>query len=275
MEWMPDSEQEVDDALDFVGRAAVEGAERERVGEARRVVEVAVLRQLGGQLPAQPRDDVAGVAHAADERLHALGLDALEIVADAHVEHGGAVAGRERQHLLEDADQHRALDVLVERLLELELLRPLDVVADGLHVDAGTRDLELVEDLHRLQLEHPAAAEPGQHQVLRHLRVRAGGGAERRRRGVLVEADLEAPLAIAEEELPLGQIEDGSLLFELAQHARGERAKRIRNQLCHETRGHRPEREARSLPRRPGGDPPGAGAPAALRRRRRRAGARR
>ena len=58
----------------------------------------------------------------------------------------------------EDLDRQPRLDVLLERLPEAQLLAPLDVVADGLHVDARPRDHQLVHDLDGLQLDEPAAA---------------------------------------------------------------------------------------------------------------------
>ncbi len=51
-------------------------------------------------------------------------------------------------------NQHHRLDVFLKRRIELQLLRPLDVVADGLHVDAWTRYLQFVEYLHRFQLDN-------------------------------------------------------------------------------------------------------------------------
>ncbi len=44
----------------------------------------------------------------------------------------------------------------VRRLLQLEFLRPLDVVALVLHVDARPRDLQLVHDLDGLELDESA-----------------------------------------------------------------------------------------------------------------------
>ena len=43
----------------------------------------------------------------------------------------------------------------------------------------GRRDLQLVVDLDRLELHDPPAGEPGEHQVLRHLRLRTGRRARR------------------------------------------------------------------------------------------------
>ena len=61
--------------------------------------------------------------------------------------------GLQAQQPVQDVDQHPGLDVLARRLLQLELLRPLDVVALVLHVDAGPGDLQLVHDLDGLELD--------------------------------------------------------------------------------------------------------------------------
>ena len=66
------------------------------------------------------------------------------------------------------------------RLVDAQLLAPLDVVADRLHVDARARDVELVEHLDGLELDDPAAAEPAEDDVLGELGVRPGRRAERR-----------------------------------------------------------------------------------------------
>ena len=91
--------------------------------------------------------------------------------------------------------------------LERELLRPLDVVADRLHVDAGARNRQLVVDLDGLQLDDAAAGEPGEDDVLRELRVRP----RRRPNGedaAAVEADRQIELGVAEEARGERQIED-------------------------------------------------------------------
>ena len=56
--------------------------------------------------------------------------------------------------------------------MHLELLAPLDVVSDCLHVDAGPGNVEVVDDLHGLELEQPRTAKPRKDDVLRHLAVR-------------------------------------------------------------------------------------------------------
>ena len=112
-------------------------------------------------------------------------------------------------------------------LLEPQLLRPLHVVAHGLHVDAGARDLQLVEDLHRLELEDPAAGQPREHDVLRHLALRPRGGPERAARHVPLEHHGGVVALVAEHELAAWQVEDGVVLVELAKHAEQEGTKRV------------------------------------------------
>ena len=97
------------------------------------------------------------VGHRVEVPLHVRPQDPLEVVADAHVEdHAGPLAG-EAERAVEGVDQHPGPQVLVERLVDLELLRPLDVVALVRDVDAGLVDVELVERLDRLELDQPGA----------------------------------------------------------------------------------------------------------------------
>ncbi len=149
---------------------------------------------------------------------------------------GQRVAPRRRRAvraLREHGDQHRPLHVLVQRLREPQLLRPLGVEPDRLHVDAGARDLEFVQSLHGLQLEDARAAEPGEHQVLRHLRVRAGGGAERAGGRVSVEIHGEIEAAGAGGEPGCWKVEDRLVAPEFAEHATDERGKRVRYEFSH------------------------------------------
>ena len=85
------------------------------------------------------------------------------------------VAERMAEHFRrvpQHVDQHRALHILVERIGDAQFLRPLDVVADVRRVDARPGDLQLVVDLNRFEFHDPPAGEPGEHEVLRHLRLR-------------------------------------------------------------------------------------------------------
>ena len=158
-----------------------------------------------------------------DPGAHARRADAFQVVAHAHVE-DGVVAGREflaqQPRRLQDLEEHRRADVLAQRLLQLQFLRPLDVVADVGGVDARPRDLQLVENLDGLQLDDARAAQPGEHDVLRQLTVRSGGRPERRGGAVAVKVDREIQPGQAAEELALRQVED--LAFPL--DTRGTRA---------------------------------------------------
>ena len=109
---------------------------------------------------------------------HGVGADAVERVADRHVEQRLPGVLLHAQQIGRSVDHVPAVHVLVERLLEEQLLRPLDVEAHVLHVDAGARDLELIEDLHRLELDDAGSPEPGEQDVLRELGVGAGRGAD-------------------------------------------------------------------------------------------------
>ena len=144
-------------ALDLVGRTAVEGRERYAAADARRDVvdQLAVLGMVLLQhfLALGKDRSVGGVLQALDEVVYLSGLDALEVVADAHVEHeavGISQPGCKR----DDLDNAPCLDILFIRLLYGELGRPLAVVALVVRLDARTGDalceLLAVHDLHGL-----------------------------------------------------------------------------------------------------------------------------
>ncbi len=97
----------------------------------------------------------------------------------------------------------------------------------------GRGIVELVEDLHRLELDDARAGEPGQDDVLHQLVVRAGGGPHRRRGAAAVEAHRGVERRIAAEELLLRQVEDLPFALVLQQRAPGEPLERERNQLGH------------------------------------------
>jgi hypothetical protein len=139
------------------------------------------------------------------------GGDAGQVVADAHVEHvwtGISDVLRDRFPAPQHVDRHPRLDVLLERLVDLQLLGPLDVVADGLHVDARPADLQLVEDLDGLQLEHPGTGQPGEDDVLGHLRVWTGGWSERCGSRATEEAHRQVDIGFRRPEAGDGEVED-------------------------------------------------------------------
>ncbi len=218
-------QQEGGDALDLVGRAAVEGGEGERVGDAGREGQLAEAGPASRDLAPQPVDQRRGVPHPGQEPAHPLRADAGQVVADAHVEDGVREPGRHAGGL-QDLDQHGGLDVFLERLGQRELLRPLDVEAHRLHVDAGAGDVELVLDLDRLQLHEAAARQPRQHDVLGELGVRSRGRAERRRRAAAVDRHRPVPAGVAAHEGAGRQVEDRPALLQLPQEARDQHTER-------------------------------------------------
>ncbi len=223
--------------LDLAGRAAVEGRERDLVGEGGAEVEVPETTQVVRDDSTQGLDLGPGVLHPGDPGAHGRRADPGEVVAHAHVE-DGLVARRvvrppEEALSPRRVDQHRALDGLAQALREAQLLAPLDVVAHGLHVDAGPRDREPVVGLDRLQLEKPAAGQPGEQDVLGHLAVGPGGGADRVRHAPAVHDDRQVEIGRAAPEPPLGQVEDLPLPFRLPQHPPQQVRERRRHQLRH------------------------------------------
>ncbi len=163
-------------------------------------------------LGTQPLDLDGCVAHPMDECCNLVAADTGEVVADRHVEDVRTGIGSDEwgqwfpvaQHL----DQHRRLHVLGEALGDRQLLTPLDVVADGLHVDAGPIDDKVVDDLHRLQFEQTRPAEPGQHDVLGQLRVGPGCRTNRTRTATPEKVEPEVDLRVGLPETSRREIED-------------------------------------------------------------------
>ena len=119
--------------------------ERERVRQVRGILQIAGPRIVRGNFGTQLFDHGAGVAHAVQELLHLFAFDAGQIVADAEVENCFARGAQQciaakRRIAAEHFDQHRAGDVFAQRIGHQQFLRPLDVVADVGHVDAGAAD---------------------------------------------------------------------------------------------------------------------------------------
>ena len=160
------------------------------------------------------------IDHAVDVLLHRRLLDALEVVAHAHVEAerlGFAVLPRV-EDLFQQVQRKPGLQVFIEGLGQRVLGRPLGVVALVLGVDAGLGDLQAVHDLHRLQLDEAATRQPRDDDVLRQLRVRPGGRADRRLAGFAEHLD-QAVVGLAIE-LGLGDVEDRPAGLVLAEDSR-------------------------------------------------------
>ena len=143
--------------------------------------------------------------------------DSLEVVADTHVEdHSRGIAG-ESEPLVECVDQDPRTQVLVERLVDLELLRPLDVVPLVLEIDARFVDVEFVERLNRLQLDEPGPDEPRHDDVLGHLRVGPCRYPERSVQGLAVVGLAESVGVRGREECSAWDTEDRVVLIEFGE----------------------------------------------------------
>ena len=210
------------DLLDLVGRAAVHRRERDRVGEASGDVDLADRRAAPGDDVDVPGQVPRGVGHRVEVPLHVRPEDPLQVVAHAHVEEHARALPREAQPPVERVDQDPGPQVLVERLVDLELLAPLDVVALVLHVDAGLVDLQLVEGLDGLQLDQARPNEPRGDDVLGHLGVRPGRHPERGLQLHAVLASPEAVVGVGNEECRPGHVEERALLLQLGEHPVGE-----------------------------------------------------
>ena len=172
-------------ALDLVRRAAVEGGDRHGAGDMGGdgvdVIALAgeeLLQDLDALLE---NGGLAGVHHAVQEVVDLLALDTRQVVAHGHVEHE-AVGIAQAVDLGHDLQGAPGLHILLKGLLDVQLGRPLAVVALILRQDAGAVDaggqVGAVHLLHRFQLEKPGAAEVAGDDVLGQLGIGAGGGAE-------------------------------------------------------------------------------------------------
>ena len=178
------------DALDLRRRAAVQGGLGDGVGHAcrngldKRGVDMLELVQVGKCPLAALVPDLgaAGVLHTLDVGVDLGTLDALEVIAHGHVE-DKAVRAAQAIFASDEVAGEPCLDVLGICLRNLELGRPLAVVALVLRHDAGLVDalgkLLAVHDLDGLELKEARARHIGGNDVLGKLRVGAGGRAKR------------------------------------------------------------------------------------------------
>ena len=217
-------EQVERDRLDLVGRAAVHRRQRHRVGEAGGDVDLADGRVAPGHDLHAGRQVARGVGHGVEVPLHVRRPDAGQVVAHAHVEdHAGTLPGP-AEPVVEGVDEDPGPEVLVERLVDLEFLRPLDVVPLVLDVDAGFVDVQLVERLDRLEFDQAGAHQPCGDDVLGHLGVGPGGDAERRLQLDPVFPAAEAMVEAGDEEGLPGHVEDRALLLQLGEDPVGRAA---------------------------------------------------
>ena len=235
------------DRFDFVRRATVHGRQRDTARDLRRDARWQALQPRPATFEAEIRDEgfvihpplqdaqVLGelrvpscIDHAVNEGLHRRLLDAVEVVAHAHVEAEGlglAILARV-EHLFQQVQRKPGLQVFVKGLGQRVLGRPFGVVALVFGVDAGLGDLQPVHDLHGLQLDEAPTRQPRHHDVLRQLRVRPGGRADRRFAGFAEDGD-QAIIGLAIE-LALGNLEDRTVGLVFAEDARQQSFERDR-----------------------------------------------
>ena len=190
------TDQEFADTLDFISRAAVERGQGYAAGNHRGIRKITRFSVCRRNLRAQAIDDVPRIAHAVEEAADLVAADAGQVIAHADVvnhfagragELTAAVAAIVSKHL----DEHGPRNVFAQRVLNSQFLRPFDVVADIGHVDARPGNGQAVIDLHGLEFKDPAAGDVAEQDILGHLRVRPGGGADRIARKMAVEAHRE------------------------------------------------------------------------------------
>ena len=173
------------DALNLVRRAAVEGGEGDAAGDVGG--DAVDERRLGGEELLENPDallengGLGGVRHLGEEFVHLGPLDARQVIAHGHVEHKG-VGVAQAVHLGHDLAGAPGFHVFLKRLGDIQLRRPLAVVALVLRQDAGTVDaggeVRAVHLLDGFQLEEPGSGKVAGDDVLGQLGVGAGGGAE-------------------------------------------------------------------------------------------------
>ena len=167
------------DAFNLAGRAAVHCRQGHVVGNAVRNPDVPHLGIEAGNLINDSSLVFGAVLHLVQEPLHVRLLDALEVVADAEIKYDARRLARKAELVVQRMYQNPGTKILIEGLFDSQFLRPLDVVTFVLHVDAGLGNIQYIECLYRLEFNVTRAAQPGGHDVLRHLRVRPRGRAER------------------------------------------------------------------------------------------------
>ena len=165
---------------------------------------------------------------------------------------------RKRLPHLQDLHQHRGLHIFAQRLLEPQFLRPFDVVAHVGGVDARARNLQLVENLYRLQLDDARAAQPGEGDILRQLTVRTRGRTKRRRRAMPVKFHRKIQPGDAAEEFVGRQVEDFAFPLILEKGAPQQQRQRNRYQFSHCRASPSPYKSA-GTPRTTAPRPPGGG----------------
>ena len=178
------------DALDLRRRAAMQRGLGNGVGDARRDgldkrgIDMLKLVQVSERPRAAlvPNLGAAGVLHALNVRIDLGALDALEVITHGHVE-DKTIRAAQAVLASDEVACEPCLHVLGKGLRNLELGRPLAVVALVLRHDAGLvhtlGELLAVHNLNGLELKEAGTGHVGCHDVLGQLRIGTGGRAKR------------------------------------------------------------------------------------------------
>ena len=178
------------DALDLRRRAAMQRGLGNGVGDARRdgldkrSIDMLKLVQVSERPRAAlvPNLGAAGVLHALDVGVDLGALDALQVITHRHVK-DKAVRAAQAVLASDQVAGEPCLHVLGKGLRNLELGRPLAVVALVLRHDAGLvhtlGELLAVHNLNGLELKEAGTGHVGCHDVLGQLRIGTGGRAKR------------------------------------------------------------------------------------------------
>ncbi len=203
----------------FIRRTTVHGGQRHVVRQLRRNLQLANRRinlrhRRNHFLQRLPR-----VRHPRQKSLHVRLENPLQIVPHAHVENH-ARTPPQRQLVLQRVNHHPRHQVLVERLIYLQLLGPLHIVPLVLNINARLGNLQLIQRLNRLQLDKARPRQPRDNNILRHLRMRPRRHAKRRLQRLTIQRRAESIPRRRTEEQILRHAKNGPPLLQLCEHPR-------------------------------------------------------
>ena len=144
-------------------------------------------------------------------------MDAFQLITGAHVEDKTRPVSGKSKPVAQDIEQDKTVQIFVKRLLKLQLLGPLAVIALVGHVDTGFGHIEFIKHLHGFQLNITAAGKPGSDDVLGHLGMRARGDPERRFQQAAVAGHAEGVIGGGEKELVPVDAEYFIALFQISE----------------------------------------------------------
>jgi len=119
---------------------------------------------------------VCRIHHVIDELLHRRLLNALQVVADAHIENKGfgIIGAAGGEHFIQQMQDKPGFQILIPGFLKGKFCGPFGVKAFVFRIDTGFFQLEAIEDLYRFEFDETATGQPGGHNILGELGMRPG-----------------------------------------------------------------------------------------------------